>query len=100
MRLALAGVSHHRAPLEVRERVAVDREAAAALSRSLTTSGGPAHEAVVLSTCNRTELYVAGDEGIAEHADRALLELAGPGAPALSPAAYRLPDEGTQRHIE
>ena len=72
MRLALAGVSHHRAPLEVRERVAVDLEAAGELARSLAASGGPAHEAVVLSTCNRTELYVAGDDGIVEHADRAL----------------------------
>jgi len=99
MRLALAGVSHHRASLEVRERVAVDREAAAELSRSLATSGGPAHEAVVLSTCNRTELYVAGDDGVVEHADRALLELAGPGAPALSPAAYRLADESAALHL-
>jgi len=99
MRLALAGVSHHRASLDVRERVAVDLEAAGELSRALATSGGPAHEAVVLSTCNRTELYVAGDDGIVEHADRALLELAGPGAPALSPAAYRLADESAALHL-
>ena len=99
MRLALAGVSHHRAPLEVRERVAVDLEAAGELARSLAASGGPAHEAVVLSTCNRTELYVAGDDGIVEHADRALLELAGPGAPAIAPAAYRLADESAALHL-
>jgi len=99
MRLALAGVSHHRAPLSVRERVAVDLEAAARLSRSLATSGGPAHEAVVLSTCNRTELYVAGDDGIVEHADRALLDLAGPGAAELEPAAYRLADESAALHL-
>ena len=99
MRLALAGVSHHRAPLAVRERVAVDLEAAARLSRSLATSDGPAHEAVVLSTCNRTELYVAGDEGVVDHADRALLDLAGPGATELAPAAYRLADESAALHL-
>ena len=99
MRLALAGVSHHRTPLAVRERVAVDLGAAAELARELADSGGPAHEAVVLSTCNRTELYVAGDAGIAEHADRALLELAGSGAPALAPAAYRLADESAALHL-
>ena len=99
MRLALAGVSHHRAPLEVRERVAVDLDAAAELARELAASGGPAHEAVVLSTCNRTELYVAGGDGLVEHADRALLELAGPGAPALAPAAYRLADESAALHL-
>jgi glutamyl-tRNA reductase len=100
MRLALAGVSHHRAPLEVRERVAVDLAAAGALARELIAGGGPAHEAVVLSTCNRTELYLAGaDAGIAERADRALLELAGSGAPALAPAAYRLADESAALHL-
>ena len=98
MKLALAGVSHHRAPLEVRERVAVDLQAAGELARSLAASA-PAHEAVVLSTCNRTELYVAGDDGIVEHADRALLELAGPGAAALAPAAYRLADESAALHL-
>jgi glutamyl-tRNA reductase len=98
MKLALAGVSHHRAPIEVRERVAVDLQAAGELARSLAASA-PAHEAVVLSTCNRTELYVAGDDGIVEHADRALLGLAGPGAAALAPAAYRLADESAALHL-
>jgi glutamyl-tRNA reductase len=100
MRLALAGVSHHRAPLEVRERVAVDLATAGELARELAASDGPAHEAVVLSTCNRTELYVAGeDDAIGARADRALLELAGSGAPALAPAAYRLADESAALHL-
>jgi len=100
MRLALAGVSHHRAPLEVRERVAVDLDVAGELAREVAASGGPAHEAVVLSTCNRTELYVAGeDDKLGAHADRALLELAGAGAPALAPAAYRLADESAALHL-
>ena len=100
MRLALAGVSHHRAPLEVRERVAVDLAVAGELAQELATPEGPAHEAVVLSTCNRTELYLAGeDDGIGAHADRALLELAGSGAPALAPAAYRLADESAALHL-
>jgi glutamyl-tRNA reductase len=98
VRLALAGVSHHRAPLEVRERVAVDLATAGELARALAASR-PAYEAVILSTCNRTELYVAGDEGISEHADRALLSLAGDGAPALAPAAYRLADESAALHL-
>jgi glutamyl-tRNA reductase len=100
MRLALAGVSHHRAPLEVRERVAVDLAVASELARELAASDGPAHEAVVLSTCNRTELYVAGEnDGIGAYADRALLELAGSGAPALAAAAYRLADESAALHL-
>lgn len=100
MRLALAGVSHHRAPLELRERVAVDLDTASGLARELAGSAGPGHEAVVLSTCNRTELYLAGsDARIAEHADDALLSLAGSGAAALAPAAYRLADESAALHL-
>ncbi len=99
MTIALAGVSHHRAPLELRERVAVDLETARSLAHDLATEG-PAHEAVVLSTCNRTELYLAGeDPALVDHADRALLSLAGAGAPALAPAAYRLADESAALHL-
>jgi glutamyl-tRNA reductase len=100
MRLALAGVSHHRAPLELRERVAVDREGAATLAREL--SAAEAVETVVLSTCNRTELYVAAEQdegGLAERADHALLELAGPASGSLAPVAYRLADESAALHL-
>ena len=101
MRLALAGVSHHRAPLELRERVAVDLTTAGALAHELSAGGASAHETVVLSTCNRTELYLAAedDEGLTELADRALLSLAGPAADALAPVAYRLADESAALHL-
>ena len=55
MKLWLAGVSHHRAPVEVRERVALTLEQSGELARELAVRGG---EAVVLSTCNRLEFYV------------------------------------------
>src|SRR5712672_1104671 len=55
MRLVLVGTSHHHAPVELRERVALDREHASALSARLG-------EAVCLSTCNRTELYVVAED--------------------------------------
>jgi len=101
MRLALAGVSHHRAPLELRERVAVDIATAGALARELSSRHGGEYETVVLSTCNRTELYLAADdeESLAEHADRALLSLAGPAAETLAPVAYRLADESAALHL-
>jgi glutamyl-tRNA reductase len=92
VKLALAGVSHHTAPVELRERVAIDLESSAALARSLASSE---HEAVVLSTCNRTELYLAAedDDRLGEQADEALLALAGADAGTLAPSAYRLADE-------
>jgi glutamyl-tRNA reductase len=78
------GLSHRSAPLAVRERLALAPEDASALVRALTA--GPAvEEAVALSTCNRTELYlVAGDVAAAQRAAlRALARHAGMGAPAL-----------------
>jgi len=54
-RLLAVGVSHHHAPLEVRERLYLADGHAAELASELG-------EAVVLSTCNRTEVYLAGAE--------------------------------------
>jgi glutamyl-tRNA reductase len=51
-RLLAVGVSHHHAPLEVRERLYLADGNAAELASELG-------EAVVLSTCNRTEVYLA-----------------------------------------
>ena len=56
MTLSLVGISHHVAPVELRERVALPLERAASLARALG-------DAVCLSTCNRTEVYLAGDDG-------------------------------------
>jgi glutamyl-tRNA reductase len=61
------GVSHHGASLDVRERLSVPtRETVPVLERVLHASG--AREAVLLSTCNRTELYIVeGDDDAAAH---------------------------------
>ena len=61
MQLLLIGVSHRTAPVELRERLdfstrGVDR----ALSALAGT--GAQHEATIVSTCNRVELYVGCDE--------------------------------------
>ena len=93
------GLNHQTAPLAIRERVVFHverlREALTEIKRSL------AREAAILSTCNRTELYVAGDEAAA-------------GAPQLSewlaryhrfepdglrPYLYTLPSEQAVRHV-
>lgn len=97
MNLALVGVSHHRAPVELRERVAIDLDGARDLARDLATDA----EAVVLSTCNRTELYLAsvGDHALEERAAAVLERLAGEAAPELSPVVYRLADESAALHL-
>jgi glutamyl-tRNA reductase len=97
MRLELVGVSHHQAPVELRERVAVDREGAATLARELAVEC----EAVVLSTCNRTELYLASDgpTDLAGTATERLLVLAGGDGQALGRALYRLTNEAAALHL-
>ncbi|MGH3072915.1 MAG: NAD(P)-dependent oxidoreductase, partial [Gaiellaceae bacterium] len=93
MRLTLAGVSHHRAPIDLRERVALDLEACRDLAARL---GG---EAVVLSTCNRTELYLAREEHVEATAVAALAELADDRGAELASALYRLRDEAAALHL-
>ena len=94
MRVTLVGVSHHGAGVELRERVALRLEEATRVAAGLAAAAG---EAVCLSTCNRTELYVAHDESTdAEAAATAvLLER----EPELANALYRLRDEAAALHL-
>lgn len=66
--LLALGVSHKTAPLELRERLALPEGRAARVLADLVAQ--PAiHEAVAISTCNRTELYLfAADAVEAENA--------------------------------
>ncbi len=63
MRFTIVGLSHKTAPVDLREQVAVSRDDHAALLQALCESDAVA-EAMLVSTCNRVELYAvpAGDE--------------------------------------
>ena len=56
MQIALIGCSHRTAPVELRERIAFTPEQALRAAEQLRM-GGILEEAVVVSTCNRSELY-------------------------------------------
>lgn len=56
------GLSHHTAPIAVREKVAFSPESLAAAYRDLLDQG-LVKEALIVSTCNRTEIYVHGGHG-------------------------------------
>ena len=60
MRLIALGLNHRTAPVEVRERFSLSRERIIEGLDNLQEYE-PLQEAVVLSTCNRSELYVAAD---------------------------------------
>jgi glutamyl-tRNA reductase len=97
MKLVLVGTSHHRAPVELREQIFVS----AADNRELVERlAGDDAEAVVLSTCNRTELYlVHADEGAAQaRAFAELTALARLSETEIAPALYTLMDEAAALH--
>src|SRR5574338_866815 len=94
MTLYALGLNHQTAPLAVRERVVFHverlRDALTELKRGL------AREAAILSTCNRTELYVAGDEPDAFA--RWLEQYHHLQPEGLQPYLYTLPSEQAVRH--
>ncbi|MCC7083705.1 MAG: glutamyl-tRNA reductase [Pirellulales bacterium] len=61
MKLQMVGCSHHNASVDIRERL-VFSAAQAASALGLWRRRFPASEAVLLSTCNRTEVYTAADD--------------------------------------
>jgi len=60
MPLVVVGINHRTAPVEVREKVVFDSTTLSDALRALARGG--AHENVIVSTCNRTELYCVTDE--------------------------------------
>src|SRR6266705_252052 len=60
MRLVVIGLSHHTCPVTVRERFAF-AEAKIPAALELLRQAGIVQEAVILSTCNRVEIYAATD---------------------------------------
>jgi glutamyl-tRNA reductase len=62
MRLQILGLNHNTAPVEIREQVVfAGDEVAQALARLTEIDG--VDEAVLLSTCNRTEFYIITSDG-------------------------------------
>jgi glutamyl-tRNA reductase len=98
--LLALGASHKTAPLAMRERIALTDHAAEPLLRELTAH--PAiGEAVALSTCNRTELYLMVSDPVeAESAVLALLaRRAGMRPTELLDGIYALRNCDAARHL-
>jgi glutamyl-tRNA reductase len=60
MPLFVAGLSHRNAPVEVREQLAVDEDKLRELLRDIAATG-VVSEALILSTCNRVEVYAVAE---------------------------------------
>ncbi len=94
MSLYTLGLNHQTAPLDIRERVVFHvertRDALGELRRSLAT------EAAILSTCNRTELYLAAEQPAAAASWLAHYHSLKPDD--ITPYLYTLPRERAVRH--
>ena len=97
MPLKILGLNHNTAPVEIREQVVYSGdELGRALSQVRQLEG--VDEAVLLSTCNRTEFYIMTSNGGSEqlqawlHDDRKL-------GPSFSASVFTLEHEDAIRHI-
>lgn len=58
--IGIIGLNHNTAPLEIREKLHIKEESIPELLARIRREG--INEAVVISTCNRTEIYYSGDD--------------------------------------
>jgi glutamyl-tRNA reductase len=100
MQLLLLGISHRTAPVELRERVDFAARGVADALKTLAERGST-REAVVVSTCNRAELYVACDEAGATRQDllRFISDFHGVPAGDVAPHVYDVTGLDVARHL-
>ena len=98
MALLSLGINHQTAPVDIREKVAFAPEQMSRALREL--QGMPAiNESVIVSTCNRTEIYCdtsSVDNGAIAHW---LSAYHGISAESLAPFIYRFTDQEVVRHL-
>lgn len=98
MALLALGINHHTAPVEVRERINFAVENVPRALHELTGECG-VEEAAILSTCNRTEVYVSLEQSLESELVRWLHEYHGLPREELLPFLYRHPDASAVKHM-
>jgi len=101
MRILLIGVNHRSAAVEVRERLAFSPQQVQQATAELRQAG-LASEIVILSTCNRSEIYAAAPEGPQDHLaglESFFLNFHQQSSAELGPLLYRSADRDAVRHL-
>lgn len=100
MHLLLIGASHRTAPVELRERLDFASRGLDAALRALAERAAP-REAVVVSTCNRAEVYVACEDVARAEDDllRFIYEFHRLEPAEVSPHLYTHKDADAARHL-
>jgi glutamyl-tRNA reductase len=92
------GINHTTAPLDLRGRFAYAIDQIEPTLKALRESLSRRPEAAILSTCNRTEIYCAGDHGDIDHTLNWLADSGGVSPVLLRSHAYTLQDGLAARH--
>jgi glutamyl-tRNA reductase len=101
MEIVLVGLNHRSAPVEVRERVSFTNDQARQAAEELRARG-ILHETLVLSTCNRSEVYGVPPETGRESAaalSNYLSSFHSVQLDVLSPSLYHHHDRNAVRHL-
>lgn len=98
MKLLVLGLNHKTAPVDIRERLAFGPDIIAGALRDLTGCAGVL-EGVILSTCNRTELYCAVEDGAEETLRRWLSGFHGIEHERVDPFLYAHADRDAVVHL-
>ena len=98
MPLLTLGISHHTAPVEVREQVAINPADYSLRIEQLLQIDG-IEEAVLLGTCNRTEIYCLAARDVKADLLDWLHPTGASGAPSLEPYFYYYQGAETARHL-
>jgi len=97
MPIRIFGVSHKTAPIDVREQLAVDPDQLPNALAGLVQDGGVS-EALILSTCNRTELYCNLSPEANRHPFDWLVRYHGIEPSSLASHTYTFDEEHAVRH--
>jgi glutamyl-tRNA reductase len=92
------GLNHVTAPVAIRERFAFASEALGPAAQALARCFRTDAEVAIVSTCNRTELYLGADPDAVGPAMDWLAEAGGTDRERLAQHTYVLEDEATARH--
>jgi glutamyl-tRNA reductase len=100
MSVLVVGVSHHTAPVELLERLALDSTGVEKLIHAVHLTDH-VQEATVLATCNRIEIYTEVDRfhGSVESVTRSLCELSEQRSEDVIPHLYVHYDDGAVSHL-
>lgn len=98
MPLLALGINHTTAPVAIRERLAFESQQLPDALAALHTLPG-VQEAVVVSTCNRTELYCALDTATEARVADWLVGARSPEDPSIATRLYQHRDDAAVRHL-